>query len=117
MRNVIPAGAMRPHWRINDAGQLERSLGDGQWQLVPMAGRAKLHVVAVSGSEVWAGGEKLRLEHSSNNGATWESVKLPAKNGYEHTVTHIRFENPRQGTATSDDGNSWETTDGGRSWK
>jgi photosystem II stability/assembly factor-like uncharacterized protein len=82
-----------------------------------MPDTSKLHVVSVSGNEVWAGGENLRLEHSSDNGATWESVKLPAKNGYEHAITHIRIRTPQEGTINSDDGTSWITTDGGRTWK
>jgi photosynthesis system II assembly factor YCF48-like protein len=117
MRKAIPSSDARPHWRINDSGQLERSLEDGAWQVVPMSDTSKLHVVSVSGSEVWAGGENLRLDHSIDNGATWEPVKLPAKNGYNHTLTHIRFHTAQQGTIDSDDGASWRTSDGGRTWK
>jgi hypothetical protein len=117
MRKAIPSSDARPHWRINDSGQLERSMEDGAWQAVPMPDTSKLYVVSVSGSEVWAGGENLRLDHSMDNGATWESVKLPAKNGYNHTLTHIRFHTAQQGTIDSDDGTSWKTNDGGRTWK
>jgi len=119
MRKAFTANAARPHWRINDIGQLERAFGVGSWQAVPMpdAAESKLHVVSVSGSEVWAGGENLRLDHSSDNGETWKSIKLPAKNGYEHTITHIRFRSAQLGVIDSDDGTSWITTDGGRTWK
>jgi Putative zinc-finger len=117
MRGTTSVDASRPHWRINDFGQLERSFGDGFWQRVAMRETSKLHVVSVSGSEVWAGGENLRLEHSGDNGDTWESTKLAAKNGYNHAVTHIRFQTPREGTIESDDGTSWKTIDGGRTWK
>ena len=115
--NAIHANAARPQWRINDRGQLERSFGDRAWKAVPMPDTSKLHVVSLFGSEVWAGGENLRLEHSSDNGTTWESIKLPAKDGYNHAVTHIRFQAPQEGTIDSDDGTSWKTTDGGRTWK
>lgn len=108
---------LRPHWRINELGQLERSVADGAWQAVPMLDVSKLHVVAVSGSEVWAGGENLRLEHSTDNGATWQSIKLPPKNGYKHALTHIRFQSTQEGTIDADDGTSWKTTDSGRTWK
>lgn len=117
MRKAIPSSDARPHWRINDSGQLERPLEDGAWQVVPMSDTSKLHVVSAFDSEVWAGGENLRLDHSMDNGATWESVKLPAKNGYNHTLAGIHFHTAQQGTINSDDGTSWKTTDGGRTWK
>ena len=117
MHKAATAGAMRPRWRINDLGQLERSFGNGGWQIVPTHETSKLHVVLVSGSEVWTGGENLRLEHSRDNGATWESITLPARNGYDHALTHIRFQTPQEGTIDSDDGISWKTTDGGKTWK
>ena len=117
MRKATGAGADRPHWRINDLGQLERSFGDGDWQPVPTRETSKLRVVSVSGSEVWVGGENLRLEHSSDNGNTWQSIKLPPKNGTSQAVTHIRFPTPQEGVIDSDDGTSWNTTDGGRTWK
>jgi hypothetical protein len=117
VRKTLNADAVRPHWRINDLGHLERSLGDGVWQSVAMHETSKLHVVSVSGSEVWAGGERLLLEHSADNGNTFESIKLPAKNGYDHVVAHIRLQNPEQVTVIADDGTSWESGDRGRTWK
>lgn len=117
LRKSATAGAARPRWRINDFGQLERSIGDDGWQLVPTHETSKLHVVLVSGSEVWTGGENLRLEHSPDNGATWESITLPARNGYNHALTHIRFQTQQEGIIDSDDGVSWKTTDGGKTWK
>jgi photosystem II stability/assembly factor-like uncharacterized protein len=117
VRGTATVESVRPHWRINDLGQLERSFGNGAWQPMPTHETSQLHVVSVFGSEVWAGGENLRLEHSSDNGATWESIQLPAKNGYNHAVAHIRFQTPQAGRIDSDDGTSWVTNDGGRTWK
>lgn len=114
---ALTALVPRPQWRINDLGQLECSSGDGSWQAVPATETSKLHIVLVSGSDVWAGGENLRLEHSSDNGATWESIQLPAKNDARHTIAHIRFQNQQHGTVNSDDGTTWETADGGRTWQ
>jgi hypothetical protein len=117
MRKAVNADAARPQWRINDLGHLERSFGDGVWQSVAMHETSKLHVVSVSGSEVWAGGERLQLDHSTDNGSTFESITLPTKNGYDHVVAHIRLQNPTQITVIADDGTSWESGDGGRTWK
>jgi len=76
-----------------------------------------MHVVAVFGNEVWAGGENQRLFHSSDDGASWNSVTLPAKGSGEHTITHIRFGTPQDGKVEAEDGSSWITTDGGKTWK
>lgn len=107
--------AARPQWRINALGQAERSYGGGAWQVA--LPEEKMHVVAVFGNEVWTGGEKQRLFHSSDDGTTWNSVTLPARDGRGHTITHIRFQTPKEGTVEAEDGGSWITTDGGKTWK
>jgi photosystem II stability/assembly factor-like uncharacterized protein len=76
-----------------------------------------MHVVWVSGSGGWVGGEGLRLYRSADDGATWQRVLLPTKNRGGHAVRHIRFEGDRVGTAEADDGTRWRTVDGGQSWK
>jgi hypothetical protein len=105
------------HWRINDAGQVERSRDGTAWQTVMPGERATMHVVWVSGSGGWVGGEGLRLYRSADDGATWQRVLLPTKNRGGHAVRHIRFEGDRVGTAEADDGTRWRTVDGGQSWK
>jgi hypothetical protein len=117
MKKTAEFRSARPQWRINEFGQLERSSGNDDWQSVPMLGTSKLHVLAVSGSDLWAGGEHLRLEHSIDNGATWASVPLPAKNGRDHMIAHIHFASSQEGTVDASDGTSWHTTDGGTTWK
>jgi len=105
----------RPQWRINAVGQAERSYVAGAWQVV--LPDEKMRVVAVFGNEVWIGGENQRLYHSPDNGTTWNSVTLPTKNGVERAIMHIRFQTPQTGTVETEDGNSWTTIDGGKTWK
>jgi photosystem II stability/assembly factor-like uncharacterized protein len=107
----------RAHWRINAAGQAERSFGNGAWAPVMPDDNAKMRVVSVFGSEVWLGGEKLRLYHSIDNGTTWLLVRLPNKDNGEHAITHIRFQSGQVGTVEADDGTQWDTIDGGQTWK
>jgi hypothetical protein len=110
-------GAARPHWRINDAGQVEGSFGDGLWKAVLPGEKSKMRVVSVFDGDVWVGGENSRLYHSTDSGATWKLVTLPEKDGSEHVVIHIRFHSPRSGTVESADGTTWTTSDGGTSWR
>ena len=92
-------------------------MGYGPWQTVLTEEKARMRVVAVSGDEVWLGGESLRLYHSDDNGATWHIVQLPAKGSGEHVVAHIHFQSAQMGTVESDDGTQWSTVDGGTTWR
>ncbi len=111
------APTARPHWRINSAGQPERSFGDGAWAAVLPHEPSRMRVVSVFDSEVWIGGDSSRLYHSTDNGATWNLVVLPDKNGREHSIAHIHFQTAQFGTVESDDGTVWTTSDGGSTWK
>jgi hypothetical protein len=106
----------RPHWRINSEGLLERAYGDGAWQAVAIGDHTTLHVVATVGGTVWAGGESDVLYRSQDEGATWQTVQLPPKNGAGHVLTHIRFNDTTTGTIEASDGTTWSTTDGGATW-
>jgi len=107
----------RAHWRINQNGGVERSVDDQTWQPVLVGEEARMHVVSVFDGNVWVGGELGKLYHSSDDGKTWVSVRLQEKQGRDHTVVHIRFLTSQDGLVDSDDGVTWETHDGGRSWR
>jgi Putative zinc-finger len=107
----------RPHWRINDAGQPERSVADGPWQAVLPNESAKMHVVSVFDRSIWIGGDNTRLYHSSDDGITWKVITLAEKGSGEHAIAHIRFQSEQDGTIESSDGTSWSTTDAGVTWK
>jgi hypothetical protein len=107
----------RPQWRINKAGQVERSFGNGVWQSVLDAGTSKLHVVSFLGGSVWVGGDELLLYRSIDNGVTWSAVQLPPKGRAANAIMRVRFETPLDGKIDATDGSSWFTTDGGITWK
>lgn len=107
----------RAHWRINAAGQAERSFGNEAWAPAMPDDNAKMRVVSVFGSEVWLGGEKLRLYHSIDNGTTWLLVQLPNKDNGEHAITIIHLQGGHVATVEADDGTQWDTIDGGQTWK
>jgi hypothetical protein len=117
LTRAFSAVSVRPQWRINEEGQVERSFGNGVWQEVLDAGTSKLRVVSVLRGSVWAGGDKLRLYRSTDNGVTWSAVQLPPKGDAANAITHVRFETPSDGKIDAADGSSWVTTDGGITWK
>lgn len=106
----------RPHWRIDDAGHLERAFGNGPWEPALTSESARMHVVSVVAGDVWAGGENDVLYRSYDEGATWLRVALPQKNGAGHVIVHIRFDSATSGTIEAEDGTTWTTTDGGTTW-
>jgi len=116
MAQASIAGVAKPHWRINGAGQVERSFGDQVWQVVLPNEKTPMHVVSVFNGDVWIGGENSRLYHSTDNGFTWNLVALPEKDGLEHAIAHIRFQTIQAGTVEAADGVTWATADGGVSW-
>ncbi|HEY4050038.1 MAG TPA: YCF48-related protein [Acidobacteriaceae bacterium] len=117
MNRALGSQDVRPHWRINESGQVERSFGYGAWQAVFPNEKWKMRVVSVFDSDVWVGGEALHLYHSTDNGATWNAVTLPNKAAGEHAIAHIRFQTQQAGTVEAEDGTSWTTADGGRTWE
>ena len=108
---------VRAHWRINEAGKAERSTGSGPWEPVGPDGSGRMRVVAVSGNQVWLGGDGLRLYRSGDSGTTWQPVQLPRKDTKAQAIAHIRFLTGTAVTVEADDGTQWSTQDGGVTWK
>jgi len=107
--------AVRAHWRI-EQGHLERAFGNGPWQPALTQESAPMRVVSVVGADVWAGGANQVLYRSHDDGAAWQRVTLPQKNGEGHAIAHIRFASATSGTIEADDGTTWTTSDGGTTW-
>lgn len=109
--------ATRNRWRIDGSGHVERSTGDGPWEVVLPGEHAQMHVVAVWGQNVWVGGENDILYRSQDDGLTFHRVVLPPKNGSAHAIAQIRFESTSDGTIECTDGTTWTTEDGGATWR
>ncbi len=113
-----PASSIaRPHWRLNDLGQPERAFGSGPWEQVLPNKSPKMRVLSIYAGEVWVGGEKSTVMRSFDNGTTWRVVPLPEKNGKDHAIAHIRFENAETVMIEAADGAEWSSTDGGETWR
>jgi hypothetical protein len=106
-----------PQWRISEQGRLERTFASGRWEPVLASEPGRMHVVSVVAATVWAGGENDALYRSQDEGVSWQKIALPQKNGIQHVIAHIRFENATTGTIEAQDGTRWTTSDGGATWK
>jgi hypothetical protein len=85
---LADGAGVRAHWRINEAGRVERSVDGTTWQAAMPGNQAKMHVIWVSGRDVWIGGDGLSLFRSGDEGATWKLASLPNKDRAAHTITH-----------------------------
>ena len=115
----LAAAPPHPNWRIDNAGAVERTLGNGVWQKVLTDENAKIAGSArSSNAEVWVGGDNARLSPFSRRRKHVERGDIAeVKDGHDHAIIHISFQTQQAGSAIAADGTSWTSTDGGVSWK
>jgi hypothetical protein len=100
-------------WRVTPDGHLERvNASTGTWTRVLGSAPVAFRVVSTIGRSVWAGGDNGALYHSSDGGEHWNQVALTEAG----TITSIQFDTSQQGSLMTDSGNTWATSDGGKTW-
>lgn len=115
---LADAARQSVRWSISASGDLQRSLDDGvTWKDEPLAAKAVFRAVSAMGSEIWAGGNAGVLYHSTDGGGSWTRV-TPAGGGAALTgdIVRINFADAQRGSLTTSTGQTWLTTDGGRTW-
>ncbi len=117
MGQLVASPAVPAHWRIGDSGQIERSTEPGVWQPVLTGQQVHFRVLSVSGADLWAGGDRLRLFHSADDGRAWLEVYLPSSADRTRAIAHIRVESQQKIIVEADDDTTWTTTDGGQTWQ
>jgi hypothetical protein len=111
---VAPAQPLtgRAHWRLSNAGALERSYVADQWQRVLADTGSSFRVVSVVGNLVWAGGDRGALYVSRDGGRQWAPVSIHTN----ASVVSIHFNDEQNGAIQASDGKTWKTSDGGNTW-
>ena len=110
------AQAAHPNWRITPQGKLEHLTSTGWTQAFPEQRRI-FRVVAVSGNQVWAGGDGGALFHSSDGGQHWNKASLATGEGPEtEAIVSIRFSDEQHGNVATNRGSGYATADGGATW-
>jgi len=115
--NSVAQRTLHARWRITADGHLERSLAGSAWTRVLAEQPVSFRVVAVTGNDVWAGGNNGALFHSVDGGEHWVQVVLSAE-GHPETgaVVSIHFDTVSQGSVLTETGSTWTTSDRGQSW-
>jgi len=111
VRSFAPAPP--PPWRVTPDGHLEHLTVPAGWTFVLADQPTTFHVVSVVGNNVWAGGNRGALFHSSDGGQNWSKQPLAGETG---TIVSIQFSDAAHGVVTTDGGARWSTADGGASW-
>ena len=108
---------LTPRWDLSSEGMLQRSFDGKTWQTVPVADNAVFRAVSAVGPEIWVGGNRGSLYHSSDSGQHWTQVK-PAVNGSPLTadIVGIEFADAQHGKLTTSNRETWTTSDAGQSW-
>jgi hypothetical protein len=108
-----------PRWQLTPGWALQRSRDAGHtWESVSVAGKTSFQALAAVLAEVWVGGANGLLYHSSDAGLHWVQV-TPQANGesLSAAITHIAFTDVQNGQVTTADGESWTTSDAGKTWQ
>jgi hypothetical protein len=114
---VVPANVI-PRWTLTADGMLQRSIDSGKtWETILVASPGVLRALTANGLDIWVAGARGALYHSIDAGQRWMQVQ-PAADGSVLTadITAIEFDDLRNGTLTTADGQTWTTADAGRSW-
>jgi hypothetical protein len=108
-----------PRWQLTPGWALQRSRDAGHtWESVSVAGKTSFQALAAMLAEVWVGGANGLLYHSSDAGLHWVQV-TPQANGetLSAAITHIAFTDVQNGRVTAADGETWTTSDAGKTWQ
>ena len=87
------------------------------WQKITVD-HAAFRAVSALDPDVWAGAAGGVLYHSVDAGEHWTRIK-PAVNGSSLTadIVSLEFTDTQQGKLTTVNGETWTTTDAGRTWQ
>jgi Photosynthesis system II assembly factor YCF48/Putative zinc-finger len=118
-KELARASIVTPRWMLTPEGILQRSFNGGKsWEDIPVADKISFQTFAAIASEVWAGGADGLLYHSSDAGLHWTRV-TPQTNGESLTagITGIQFSDIQNGKVTTANGETWTTSDAGKTWQ
>jgi hypothetical protein len=106
-------------WSISAAGKVQRSRdGRKSWEELDVDNNVVFRVVFAVGADVWLGGSKGALYHSTDGGQHWTRLTIATgSTTVKDDVIHIEFKDAQHGTVGTATRDSWTTTDAGQHWQ
>ena len=116
---LVAAYSPVSRWTISSDGQLQHSTDSGKtWQPVAMGEKTSFRALSANGPDLWVGGAAGQLYHSTDAGSHWTQVKPTSGNSaLSDDIAAIEFTDLRHGKITTANGEVWNTSDGGQSWR
>lgn len=117
-RAALPPPVVAPRWTLTSDGTLQRSLDFGRsWQTIPVASQTTFRALAASGKDIWVGGTKGALYHSTDAGNSWIPVQpMAAGQALADDIIGVEFPDSLHGQLTTSGKETWTTEDGGQTW-
>jgi hypothetical protein len=106
-------------WSISASGKVQRSRDSGKsWEELDVDKNVIFRVVFAVGPDIWLGGSKGALYHSTDGGQHWTRVTIMAgTTTVTDDVIHIEFRDAQHGTLGTAAGAYWTTSDAGQHWQ
>jgi photosystem II stability/assembly factor-like uncharacterized protein len=106
-------------WSISGSGKVQRSRdGRKSWEELDVDKNVVFRVVFAVGPDVWLGGSKGALYHSTDGGQHWTRVTIgEGSTTVADDVIHIDFKDAQHGTLGTAAGAYWTTSDAGQHWQ
>jgi hypothetical protein len=103
-------------WTLSE-GKLRRSSNAGEtWENVAFEEDVQFRALSVMGPELWVGGAKGMLYHSSDSGTQWVHITPTVANEtLSDDIVRIEFSDPRHGKLITPH-SEWRTSNSGKSW-
>jgi len=102
-----------PKWRVGAGGSIQRADEAGGWVRVPSGVSDDLFDITFAGAAGWAVGQEGTVLRSTDGGNTWSRVSPPTS----EDLIRVSAQSDQQARVISRSGQSFTTTDGGRTWK
>ena len=102
-----------PKWRVSTLGTIQKADEFGGWVRVPTGVDADLFDITFAGSAGWAVGYEGTVLRSTDGGNSWNKVTAPSS----EDLIRVSAQSAEEARVISRSGESFHTTDGGRTWK
>ncbi len=107
-----------PTWRLSQDGLPERSFSSGQWEKVQVDHQKGFRALASLGMEVWLGGAAGLLYHSEDMGMNWtRMIPITSSGTLTDDISGISFTDHLHGELRTAAGQTWVTSDAGKTWQ
>jgi hypothetical protein len=106
-------------WSLSEDGLPQRSFNAGQtWEKIQVDHSAGFRALSAEGFDVWVGGPKGVLYHSSDLGMHWTRV-IPVVDGatLSADIVRIEFRDSNHGKIVTAENQTMVTSDAGKSWQ